>query len=240
MSEELVNAAKERIADLLEDINGGVGDDVSYDETFEQIKAETDKLSAVDGDKCDWSVIAVNAEEILQDKSKDFRVACYLAACKLREGSLEKVLDAYVLIREITEKYWDTMYPPLRRIRARAGMVGWMADQGGPIVLDISLKPADGPMVKLLDDTRKEIEAMLREKFGDHYPGMSKLSDAIRHLVRTEPKEKKPEPKKPAPVAEKSAAGAAPKPAPVAASGGGGGGAGVGDFATAADVRKGL
>ena len=244
MSEELINASKERIAGFLEDINGGVGEDISYDEVFEQIKAETDKLSSVDGDACDWSVIESNAEQVLTEKSKDFRVACYLATCRLRNGTLEGVLDGYLLVKGVTEKYWETMYPPLRRIRARAGMLGWMAEQAAATVRDLKLKPSDATMTQLLDTTRREVEGMMGEKFGDHYPGMSALADSIRHLMRTQPKEeKKPEPKpepKAAPQQPATVAASTPTPhaAATTASAGAGAAAGLGSFGNAADVRK--
>ncbi|MFP6685576.1 MAG: type VI secretion system ImpA family N-terminal domain-containing protein, partial [Polyangiaceae bacterium] len=67
MSEELIAASIERIKDLLEPINGGVGEDVSYDEKFDEIKNETEKLTSFGGDQPDWSIVGVLAEELLQD-----------------------------------------------------------------------------------------------------------------------------------------------------------------------------
>ncbi|HHH28924.1 MAG TPA: type VI secretion system protein TssA [Polyangiaceae bacterium] len=223
----LIAAAKERIADLLEPINGGVGEDISYDEKFDEIKNETEKLSSLTGETCNWAAIGVTAEEILQDKSKDFRIACYLSACKLREGNLDGVIDGLVLLQEMTAKYWDDMFPPVRRMRARAGMVGWMSEQAGPVMIDYKLSASDNPKVKVIDDLSKALDADFRERFGEHYPGISHLRDAVRHWLRTIPKEKKPEPK-PEPKAEAPSGGAAaparPAPAPAPAGGGGGGG----------------
>jgi type VI secretion system protein VasJ len=122
MSEELINAAKARVADVVAKINGGMGEDISYDEKFEEIKAQAEKLSSVTGEQPDWSAIAVTSEELLQEKSKDFRVACYLAACKGRKN-VEGMLDALVLLREMADQYWEEMHPPLRRARARGGML---------------------------------------------------------------------------------------------------------------------
>lgn len=221
----LIAAAKERVADLLEPINGGVGEDVSYDEKFDEIKNEVEKLSSLTGEVCDWSSIAVTSEEILQSKSKDFRVACYLATCKLRQGNLDGVIDGMVLIQEITEKYWEEMFPPLRRMRARAGMVGWMSDQAGPVMIDYKLTAADNDKVKLIDDMSKELDADFRERFGDHYPGISGMRDAVRHMVRSVPKEKPKPQAKPKPAAQAKPAasgGAAPAPSP-----GAGGGEGI-------------
>ena len=235
MSEELLAASKERIADLLEPIAGGVGEDISYDEQFEEIKNETEKLASLTGETCDWSSIGVTAEEILQEKSKDFRVACYLATCKAREGTLEGVLDGLMLMQEMAGKWWEEMYPPLRRIRARAGMVGWMSDQCGPEIMNIKLKASDGPMVEAIDELTTAVGTEFAEKFADHYPGMSGLRDGVRHLKRTCPKEapkKVDAPPKPAPVQQDRAAPAAPA-APA-----GGGGPSPADITTAAEAER--
>lgn len=224
MSEELIQAADERIADLLEPVDGGVGEDVSYDEKFDEIRNETEKMQSLSGGTVDWGAVAVCAEELLQGKSKDFRVACYLATCKMR-SNLDGVLDGIRLITLMVEKFWDDMYPPLKRMKARAGMVEWMSEQSGPPIKDFKLKAADGPMVKVLDEQSKALDAMLREKMGDKYPSLRELRDGIRHLERTVPKEKpkpKPPPEKPkeAPQpqeqSQQASQAAAPPPAPAA------------------------
>ncbi|HZO12586.1 MAG TPA: type VI secretion system protein TssA [Polyangiaceae bacterium] len=207
MSEELLNASKGRIQELLQPVNGGVGEDISYDEKFEQIKTETEKLASLTGERCDWSSVAVHSEELLQEKSKDFRVACYFATCKLRQGSLEGALDGLVLLDELTKKWWDEMYPPIRRLRARAGMVGWMSDQAGPALMDYKPRAADSNLVKAIDELSQALDNNFRDKFADQYTGMVKLRDAIRHLVRSCPKEA---PKPAAPPPQQAQGSAAP------------------------------
>ncbi|MCA9625689.1 MAG: type VI secretion system ImpA family N-terminal domain-containing protein, partial [Myxococcales bacterium] len=187
--EEVIKAAEERVASLLEPINGGVGEDISYDEQFDEIKNETEKLSSLSGEVCDWGSVAVTSREILEEKSKDFRVACYLATCKCREGTIDGVLDGLVLLKGITDKYWDDMFPPLRRMRARAGMVGWWSEQSGTVMIDYPLKPEHNGAVQAAEELSKGLDALWRDKFGEHYPGMVKLRDAVRHWVRTCPKE---------------------------------------------------
>jgi type VI secretion system protein VasJ len=247
MSEELINESKGRIEDLLAPINGGAGEDVSYDEKFEQIKLEIDKLSSLAGDSCNWGSVASMSEEILQEKSKDFRIGCYLACCRMREGTLASVLDGLLFLSELTTRFWEGMYPPLNRIRARAGMIGWMSDQSADAVMNIKLKAADGDLVKAIESTSNALDGTFREKFGDHYPGMVKLRDGIKHLVRTVPKEApKPPPAAPKPAepaaAPGAAAGAPAPPAPVAPppmfASGGGGGATAASLASADEAKK--
>ena len=69
MSEELVEAAKSRIEELLKPINDGVGEDVSYDQSFEDLKGEADKLSSLEGDPVNWGTISSLADEILTEKA---------------------------------------------------------------------------------------------------------------------------------------------------------------------------
>ncbi|MBM4373988.1 MAG: type VI secretion system protein TssA [Deltaproteobacteria bacterium] len=215
MSEELLNESLARIDDLLAPINGGAGADVSYDEQFEQVKLEVDKLSSLSGENCNWGIVASLSEEILVEKSKDFRIGCYLACTKMREGDLTKVLDGLVLVRVLMERYWDTMFPPLNRLRARAGMVGWMSDQSGEQVAAIKLKAGDAALVKLIDEQSLALDQLGRTKFADHYPGMSKLREAIRGLARSVPKEA-PKPAAPPPAAAPTPAAPAPAAAPAA------------------------
>jgi type VI secretion system protein VasJ len=196
MSEELIAASKERVAELLQPINGGPGEDVSYDDKFEALKAETEKIASLTGEKPNWGEVSTLSDELLRDKSKDFRLACYLATCMCLDQKLEPVLDALMLLRGITETFWEDMFPPLRRIRARAGMVGWFSDQAGPVVQEIKLTAKDGPLVEVIEAESAALDTLFREKFADHYTGLSKLRDAARHLKSTCPKEKpKPEPK---------------------------------------------
>ncbi len=226
MSEEKISQAKARIQDLIEPISGGAGQDVSYDESFELIKVEVEKLQSLASDVCNWGAVTSLSEEILRERSKDFRIASYLAAGKMRARSLDGLLDGLLLMQEITDRFWETMFPPLNRIRARAGMVGWMSDQSGEEVLAIPLKVGDAKQVAAIDEVSRTLDASFRDKFADHYSGMSKLRDAIRELVRKVPADAPPPPPPPPPRAadEPVADGASSASAAATTNGSGGGG----------------
>ncbi|MSP26740.1 MAG: type VI secretion system protein TssA [Myxococcales bacterium] len=228
MTQEHIEQSKARIEDLLEPILGGAGQDVSYDESFEVIKVEIEKLQSLAGDACNWGVVSSTSETILRERSKDFRIAAYLAASKMRQGSLASLLDGLLLMSQLTERYWETMFPPLNRIRARAGMIGWMSDQSGEAVGAIPLKAGDAALVATIDEVSRVLDTSFREKFADHYPGMSKVRDAIREHVRRVPADAPPPPPPPLPRAEGDAAppsASAPSGTESNYSGGGGGGA---------------
>jgi type VI secretion system protein VasJ len=179
-----------------------------------------EKLQSLTGEPVNWGNVASLSAELLETKSKDFRLICYNAAARLQQGTAQEVLDAVVLLLEFSKAFWETAHPPLKRIRARAGILGWMAEQSAK-VRDIKLTTKDGDVVAALDQVTGELESDLRDKFADAYPGLGDLREGVRHLARTVPKEKPPAPPPAAPTAAAPAGGApaaaGATPAPVAA-----------------------
>ena len=120
---DALDAAKSRLSAMLEPISGGVGADATYDELFEAIKTEVDKMQSIEGGKVDWNKIASNAEELLTEKTKDFRLAVYYGAAKAQTSGVTGALDGLVLINELDAAFWATMYPPIKRPRTRGGLM---------------------------------------------------------------------------------------------------------------------
>ncbi len=215
-AEEILAASKARIETLLAPIDGGVGEDISYDPSFEEIKDEVEKLQSLSGETVNWEKVGELSEELLRGKSKDFRLACYYGATQLRQKTLEGMVDALVLVKEMAATFWEDMFPPLRRIRARANMLGWMSDQAVD-AMEIKLTAADRLMVETVDALSVELDGEFREKFGDSYPGISQIREACRHFIRTCPKEEKKPPPEQKTAAAPAAAAAARPAAPMQA-----------------------
>ena len=127
-ADDAINEAKTRIEAMVAPVNGGVGEDASYDEAFEAIKTEIDKVNALEGGTTDWNVIRSQSEAILLEKSKDFRVALYYGAGKAQDKTLLSVLDGLVLLLELCNTFWEPMWPALKRPRARGLLCGWYSE----------------------------------------------------------------------------------------------------------------
>ncbi len=182
-TEDLLAASQERIKSLLEPIKGGTGQDISYDDTFEELMAEIKKLGRVNGGSCDWELVESLSREILEERSKDLRVAGYLATAMMREGTLEGVVDGLRLVDQLARKYWDTMFPPARRMRARTAIISFINDVGGPAIAHTEVSTSDKPSVAAADELRKKLDAYLREQIGDAYPGLAQLRSALQQLL---------------------------------------------------------
>ncbi|HVK71639.1 MAG TPA: type VI secretion system ImpA family N-terminal domain-containing protein, partial [Polyangium sp.] len=179
---------------MIEPISGGVGQDVSYDELFEAIKAEVDKAQSLEGGKIDWSKIVTNAEELLTEKSKDFRLAVYYAAAKANTDGIQGAVDGLVVINELNTAFWDKMYPPIKRPRTRGNLMSWYGDQVAAAIGTFSPTAKDADIVGALEQQTRQLDGELRDKLGDAYPGMGSLRESSRRMLASVPKEAPPPP----------------------------------------------
>ncbi len=199
--EEVLSETRARLAPLLAPINDGVGDDPSYDESFESIKTEIDKVNSIEGGSTDWSAVAHFAEQILTERSKDFRIALYYFASSVQKRQLDGLVDGLVVMNDLCAAFWEPMYPALKRPRARGNLCSWLSEQIGPVVQTITPVAADKDRVALAETTFRALDGLLADKLGDAYPGMMGLRDQVNLLARRvpEPPAEAPPPPPPAP-----------------------------------------
>ena len=193
-AEDVINETRGRLEALLAPIDGGVGQDVSYDTTFEAMKAEVDKLQAIEGGKLDWQSLVSSGVELLSERSKDFRVALYYAAARGNLGGLPGLLEGLVLVAELNKAFWEPMYPPLKRPKARGNLIGWYSDVVGPAVQAFNPGLAERPICLAIDQVSQGLDSEFREKLGEAYPGMGALREGVRLLMGRLPPEPPPPP----------------------------------------------
>ena len=198
-AEDVIADAKNRLEALIAPINGGAGADVSYDEAFEAMKNEVDKLQSLSGGKVDWPAVAANAEEVLASKGKDFRVAIYHAAARSLTDGLPGLLDAFVLLDALIEAYWETMGPPLKRPKARANLSAWFSDLAAPAFGAYQPTAKDADLVGAIDQVSRNVDMTLADKLGESYVGITALRTVIRSIAQAVPRPAPPPPPPPPP-----------------------------------------
>lgn len=217
-ADEALAQSRERVAPLLAPIAGGVGEDVSYDPLFESVKAEIDRLQSLEGGRVDWAAVVTNTEELLGDKSKDFRAACYYATAKPHTSGVEGLLDGLVVLTDLVAAFWEPMFPPLRRPKARANLLLWYSDTVGAMCGSENPGFGDRDVVLAADEVSKRLDADMRERLGDDYQGIAALREGLRELVRKlpEPIVEAPPPPPPAPTSQDSGEAPPSRPPPQA------------------------
>ncbi|MDR1241861.1 MAG: type VI secretion system protein TssA [Deltaproteobacteria bacterium] len=106
------------------------GADASYEPEYTDILAEIGKLSfSGQGTAVSWPLVEQNAVLILSGKSKDIQIAAYLAVALLHNRGLEGLPDGLRLLSGLLGTFWETAWPPVKRMRGRINALYWWRER---------------------------------------------------------------------------------------------------------------
>ncbi|WP_394832173.1 type VI secretion system protein TssA [Pendulispora rubella] len=174
------------------------GSDLSYDPEFERVAAEIEKLSNLTGGSVDWMLVSDDASRMLTERTKDFRLAGWLTVAKAQREGWRGVAEGLFAMQALVDGFWDNMFPPLKRARARAGVLTWLWETLDGIFTPRAVSAADADALKALETLVTELDEKLGAKLGDLNPGVGRFRIVVREKVRALPAP--PPPKVEAPV----------------------------------------
>jgi type VI secretion system protein VasJ len=185
------------------------GEDIRYDPQFEQLQAQIDKLSLPSASGAiSWEKVVQLSAGILAEKSKDLRVACYWALGRLNIDGLEGLNEGLALLRELMGRYWDGLFPPLKRLHGRSAALQWWIEKAETALsqMDRSALPA-----KQLAEIAAGLEAV-DELMRAHLPEPP-LIRPLQRAIEMFPVAREADPPRPSPPPQPAAP---PEPAPAA------------------------
>ncbi|SCC54841.1 type VI secretion system protein TssA [Kosakonia oryziphila] len=142
---------------------GPTGEDPGYDDDFQRIREEVNKLSGID-----TGLICTLAEKLLTNTAKDIRVATYYCWARLHQDGEAGFAEGLELLAGLLQRYGMQLHP--QRDRSRKAALEWLA---GTRVLDcLSLYPE-----VVREDAQRTTGALL----------------LIRDSLETEPEASRPE-----------------------------------------------
>lgn len=95
------------------------GEDPGYDDDFQQIREEVNKLSGADTD-----LICSLAEKLLMSTAKDIRVATYYIWARLQREGESGLADGLELLAGLLQRFSGSLHP--RRDRSRRAALEWL------------------------------------------------------------------------------------------------------------------
>ncbi len=201
------------VASLSQPIPGGApaGADIRYDDDFQLLKGEVDKLGAA-GD-VDFEMIVSTASTLLKEKSKDLMTLGYLALGLVRTKGVEGVAESLSLAEMLVTQFWEGLHPS-KLVRRRNGLQ-YVIDQGKAFFEAVQLqKPGEEerrPLEAALASVKVLQEITMRE-LEDKSPIWSGLTTPLNERIRylPPPPEKPAEPEPVAEAAEEGTVEAAP------------------------------
>ena len=136
-----------------------VGEDPGYEDDFQRIKEEVNKLSGID-----TALICTLAEKLLTSTSKDIRIATYYCWARLRQHGETGFAEGLELLAGLLDRYGSQLHP--QRERSRKSAIEWLA--GSRVLDSLSLWPevvskdalrTAGVLLLIQDMLEKESEA---------------------------------------------------------------------------------
>jgi type VI secretion system ImpA/VasJ family protein len=208
-----------RVAKWLEPISADkpAGEDTRYDMEHSEVRSEVEKLESVTAGPPDWLMIRRTSDKLLREKSKDLTLASYLARALYELDGLDGLVTGLALIAELSERFWDGMYPPKKKERRRANAISWLFDPVERVLSDLQPTAKDARAIYDLDKVSKHLFGVIGQKFEKHSPGTRGLRDALTRAKMSAP-EPPPEPKPEPAQASAPAQGGGAQPAAAQAS----------------------
>jgi type VI secretion system protein VasJ len=184
--------------------NNPTGVDAKYQPSFESLEAELAKQESLAAETTDWKVVCRLGAEIIETQSKDLLVSAYLAKGLFETEGYTGLATGLQIINDMLESYWQGLFPPIKRIRARNAAMQWFAEKVGQTVETREPKPEDATAVLVANDLLYNIGSLLDEKTEGSAPGLIEISRPLKNHKRAAEEALKP---------KASAPTAAPTPA---------------------------
>jgi type VI secretion system protein VasJ len=199
------------------------GQSARYEPEFEQLEAELAKQESLTPTAVDWGRVVELSSIILQSKSKDLLVAAYLCRGLMETQRYAGLAVGLKVLRDMALTHWDGLFPELKRMRARATAISWLAEKTGKQVRDTRPKAAEKTSLEQALASLKELDSCLVDKMGQDAPALTDLNRPLKdHLQSLDT---------PAPAAKPAAAAPRPAAAPAAE---------IAEVANDADAKKAL
>lgn len=167
--------------------NAPAGEDAKYDDRHVSVRTEVGKMEAPAGGAVDWEKVAKEGTELLQNTSKDLLIASYTSYALYQTRGLPGLVSGLSMLAGLIDQFWDSMYPPAKRMRGRANAVTWLIDRAAPSLEGRQPEASERAVVEQLEEVSRALSQISREKYGDAAPAMRPLLDSIARMEMSLP-----------------------------------------------------
>jgi type VI secretion system protein VasJ len=162
---------------IVKPIPGGspMGANINYEADFDACKSEIGKIGDVD-----YALVEKNCRKMLDEKSKDMRLLCFLSFVYLRDAKWESFADIFDGFVKLAGQNFDAMFPD--RERAKHNAVKWLSEvRYNETVAAQKPAEADYPHISRLCEALAALKAILAEKFPEGSPFPIGLFTAVQN-----------------------------------------------------------
>ena len=158
-----------------------VGDDQRYEPAHESLRAVIASLDRPEEVEVDWKDFTSNAEALLSTRSKDLVIACYFAYALLQTEGILGLTNGMKLLSGILEKYWESCFPALKRVRGRINAIEWFVERISIVLANTE----DTTNASKLSEETERFTRLVSSCFADNAPSTRPLLDAVQRIAMT-------------------------------------------------------
>ncbi|HEY1042543.1 MAG TPA: type VI secretion system protein TssA [Telluria sp.] len=159
---------------------------ISDDPSLDQGAWETELREA------DWDFVARRCAELISSRSKDLRLAVWLAEAQALTGGLRGLGDGLMVVAGLCDRFWDSLHPLPDEDghELRAGNLAWIAARTPQLLAAYSpAADVDELRQQVLDadhcaNAIEELERVVDERLGRDGPGLTAAKAAMSALER--------------------------------------------------------
>lgn len=154
---------------------------------YEVVFAEIERLTSPSADRQpDWLKVQAQSTELLTTVSKDFMVASWLSAAWVEKSGLDGLSAGLGLFAGLLKTYWETGFPPVKRLRGRRNAIIWWTDRVTAWLSNTTAAPIPVEAHALLVERIQEIDRTFAE-VDSEAPSLNELVNLIQRLDVIEP-----------------------------------------------------
>jgi type VI secretion system protein ImpA len=169
------------------------GDDLSFSREVDEIAQarEYDDPTLDQGawattlKEADWISVAGLSADILATRSKDLRLAAWLAEALARTSGLRGLGDGYAVLSGLCADYWNDLYPLAEEgdYEQRIGNLFWLLARTPALVRECAAPTL--PDAEYCLSCLIQLERVVDTQLGASGPGFSAARDALQSVIRT-------------------------------------------------------
>lgn len=158
------------------------GEEARSSENYETVAAEIEKLTSLSGaSPIDWGLVEQHGTEILRSQSKDFMLAAWVSAAWMERHGIDGLSAGLQLHAGLIDAFWDTGFPPLKRLRGRRNALSWWTERASEWLENHELEPLPAEMYAAMVQAVGSIDSALADKDPES-PPLANFARQIKNL----------------------------------------------------------
>ncbi|WP_375773426.1 type VI secretion system protein TssA [Archangium gephyra] len=189
-----IDTLRERARTWLEPISAEApcGTPSKHHPTYEAVFTEVAKLESPTGDAVRWEEVVKGAGELLQSTSKDLWLASYFAYGLYATEGLPGAITGATLLAELTENYWQGLFPEASRLRSRGLALSWYVEHMSRVLPTVQAHVTSPAVVEALAAAVSKLAEVSRARLANQGPALGPLLTSIERLRTSLPNEATP------------------------------------------------